>query len=204
MDPRLVRPIGQEAEYNLERYENPEVAEILDEMAKEVFDIEKLKEDYSKLQEIFARDLPIIPINYGQAWYAYRTDYWVGWPNEKNPWWYPVVTWDMGAMLPVFFGIAKKGETPEVPSWIKEFAIPLKEFWGSIPVAKPTATSTVANLVTEKIVETTTKTIEKTVTITETTSTTIVKTEVNWGVTATIAVVLLIVGMAIGYVIRRR
>ncbi|MEM2389022.1 MAG: ABC transporter substrate-binding protein [Ignisphaera sp.] len=115
MDLRLTAPIGEEAEYNLERYENPEVAEILDEMAMEVFNIEKLKEYYGKLQEIFARDLPIIPIDYGQAWYAYSTRYWTGWPNEKNPYWYPVVTWDMGAMLPVFFGIAKRGEAAQLP-----------------------------------------------------------------------------------------
>jgi len=221
MDPRLVKPIGQEAEYNLERYENPEVAKILDEMAKEVYDVEKLREYYGKLQEIFARDLPIIPIDYGQAWYAYSTKYWVGWPNEKNPWWYPVVTWDMGAMLPVFFGIAKKGETPKVPAWIKELAIPLKEFWASIPAAKPSPTTpttpkvtvtapgkTVTVLTTvEKTVE---KTVERTVstvvtkTVEKTMPTTVVRTETNWGVAAGIGIVLLIVGIVIGYAIKRR
>jgi hypothetical protein len=51
---------------------------------------------------------------------------------------------------------------------------------------------------------TTEKTVEKTATLTVTTPTTVYERVVDWSTTITIAIILLVIGIAIGYLIRRR
>jgi large-conductance mechanosensitive channel len=51
---------------------------------------------------------------------------------------------------------------------------------------------------------TTEKTVEKTATLTVTTSTTVYERVVDWGTTITVAIILLVIGIAIGYLIKRK
>ncbi len=165
MDPRQIKPIGEEADYNWERYNNPEVANILEEIATNYFNEEIVKKDYSKLQEIFMRDLPVIPLDYGQYWYAYREIYWTNFPNENNAYWGAFCTWAGGTFtLPILFALTPKGETPNTPSWITEWKIPLTKFYeGALGITTPSSTTTST--------KTTTISTQTTTTITTTTST---------------------------------
>jgi len=118
MDMRLTGPIGESHPAgNWQRYENPEVIDILD-FVPSTLDMNERKEAYSKLQKIAYRDLPAIPLFYGAHWYAFSEKYWTGWPREENPFWYPSANWSINA-LPLLFGLARKDETPKIPDWLK-------------------------------------------------------------------------------------
>jgi peptide/nickel transport system substrate-binding protein len=41
--------------------------------------------DVVGLEEIVAKDLPVIPIFYGVAWFEYNDSQWTGWPSQSNP-----------------------------------------------------------------------------------------------------------------------
>jgi peptide/nickel transport system substrate-binding protein len=119
MDQRLTGPINEpNPAGDWQRYENPEVTELLD-MIPSTLDMNERKKAYSKLQEIAYRDIPAIPLFYGAHWYAFSEKYWTNWPREENPFWYPAANWSNNA-LPLLFGLAKKGEKPVVPSWLTE------------------------------------------------------------------------------------
>ena len=125
LDPRLSHPAG-----NWPRYMNWEAVPLIDQIPKES-DPEKLKELYRKLQEIFLRDLPGIPLFYGAVWYEYSEDYWVGWPREEfDPWF--ANFWSWPSNMPVWFYIAKKGEVPKVPEWVEKTKFPTSKIWADL------------------------------------------------------------------------
>lgn len=69
-------------------------------------------------------------------------------------------------------------------------------------VKRETVTTTsIATVTTEKTTE---RTVEKTATLTVTTSTTVYERVVDWGTTIPIAIILLVIGIAIGYLIKRK
>ncbi|OQY10959.1 MAG: peptide ABC transporter substrate-binding protein [Marinitoga sp. 4572_148] len=89
LDPRLSKPVGEVTwAGDWERYQNPEVVELLDKTVS-TLDPEERKQAYFRLQKLVYRDLPSIPIFYNAHWYEYSTKYWKNWPNENNPTWYP-------------------------------------------------------------------------------------------------------------------
>jgi len=215
LDPRLQAPAG-----NWERYNNPDIPQILDEIASTV-DPAKRMELYGRLQEIIYRDLPAILLFYGAHWYAYSTKYWVGWPNNENPWWFPTAPW-AGGNLPILFGIAKKGQTPSPPSWAKTIdqggiMIPSSKVFSMVAAASEpgatepapttaviTITAPVTVTATAAQAQPTTLTIRVTQPVPTTITTTSVVSETNWPITIGIAIALLVVGVGIGYILRRR
>jgi hypothetical protein len=91
----------------------------------------------SKVQELLYRDIPYIVYSRAGAWYQYRIDYWIGWPNASNPWLWTGTFLDSN--FPIFFGLASKvkGEKPTVPWWVKPtdqggLMIPLDTLWKQI------------------------------------------------------------------------
>ncbi|MDW8004334.1 MAG: ABC transporter substrate-binding protein [Thermofilaceae archaeon] len=124
LDPRLSPPAG-----NWAGYTKREAVPLIDAAAAET-DPAKLREIYSKLQEIALKDLPGIPLFYGAAWYEFSEDYWVGWPREENPdvWVSPYI-WNWPDNLPWLSCLAKKGETPRVPAWIITQQFPTSKFY---------------------------------------------------------------------------
>ena len=130
MDDRLTGPVGQvypSGDY--ERYHNPEVAKLLDEAAATTNETE-LAKIYSKLEEIALKDLPAIPLFYGAVWYEYSEEYWVGWPNDENRAWFSTASLWGGTCdsIPVYWCIAPKGETPTIPSWVRDLQFPTSKF----------------------------------------------------------------------------
>ena len=131
MDPRITGPIGvMYPSGNWQRYNNSEVIPLLDLIPKET-DEETLKQAYSQLQHFQLRDLPVIPLVYGQAWYSYREDYWVGWPNEDDPRWLSPYVWSFPNNKPMFFGLSKASEGIQpMPSWVTDLQIQTYEIFG--------------------------------------------------------------------------
>lgn len=52
------------------------------------------EEIVKRLQEIVARDLPMIPMFYNGYWYTFSTMYWHNWPCEENPYVFPCAPWE--------------------------------------------------------------------------------------------------------------
>ncbi|WP_297512916.1 ABC transporter substrate-binding protein [Thermococcus sp.] len=101
LDPN-VAPTG-EPTYggNWGRYKNPEVAELLTEIAR-TKTLEEAKPLYRKLQEIWLKEVPYIPLIYNGAWYEASPAHWTNWPSEKNPYAYPITWhnyWQLGGAL---------------------------------------------------------------------------------------------------------
>lgn len=72
------------------RYVNDDISRLRDEVAKypDPFDPEAkpiLKEIFAEIQEIIARDLPVIPSCVWGYEFGFQTKYWTGWPTETDP-----------------------------------------------------------------------------------------------------------------------
>jgi ABC-type dipeptide transport system, periplasmic component len=77
---------------------------------------EQLKEVVYLFQEqILFERIPAIPLWYDPLYYVYNPKYWDGFPNEDRPLWYP--SW-WGATF-FYFVIVPKGQTPQVPWYLK-------------------------------------------------------------------------------------
>jgi len=170
------------------------------------------------LQRIWFEDLPAIPLFFAAHWYEHNTKMWTGFPNEDNPWWWPVTTyaWASGS-LPLLFGIVRRGEVQTIPQWLKpENQISVDKYFNAVAQAlmgitvTPTETPATTTPVQTPIAAlTTTVTVVQTVTSTATftslataTSTTTVPA-IDWATTAGVGVVLLVVGFAVGYLIKK-
>ena len=211
LDPRLSFPSG-----NWEGYTNTEVIQYIDAIPQLMAEPEKQLSLILKVQEIFLRDLPAIPLFYGAHWYAYNTKYWVGWPGEDNPWWWPTAPWDVQSW-PIPFGLVKAGQTPKAPEWIAKLAVPTSKIVSDLAKAGAPApvTVTVPTTVTSTttVVSTSTVTVgAATVTVASPSTTvstvvstvtaapqTVTQTVTEWATTIALAVVLFIIGFVISW-----
>lgn len=78
-------PVGKLAVSNTERWTNPEVQKLLTEYPT-VFNVAQQKQILTKIEKIFAQNLPVIPYGGGVAWYEYNSTNYVGWPSSQHPW----------------------------------------------------------------------------------------------------------------------
>lgn len=95
---KYVAPQG-EAVKNLRavtRYSNPDLDAILDKMERmEPSPTDAAYVDLVKqAAEIFARDLPEIPLAEEFHTLAFNTTYWTGWPDAENPYVAPFIPWE--------------------------------------------------------------------------------------------------------------
>ena len=77
-------PIGEPADSNFVRWEDPETDELLAQFLSAETE-EDQKTIAHGLQQIMWDSLPTIPLWYGAIWFEYRTENAVGWPNEEDP-----------------------------------------------------------------------------------------------------------------------
>jgi len=186
MDNRLSHPAG-----NWENYDNPDIEAMVDAIPKES-DAEKLKDMYTQLQEIWLTDIPGVPVFYGATWYEYSSEYWVGWPNEENGFWFADLYGPVEGALPVVFTLVPKGETPTQPDWVTD--------------AKFSTSKILADL-TEAPVHgyvTVTETVTSTVELTETVTSTATVPTMDVASVAGAGVVALIVGVVVGWLVASR
>lgn len=76
--------IGQTAQSNFERWEDPKTDDLLKQFASAQDDATQ-KKIVSQLQQIVFDNFPTIPLWYGAVWFEYRTEHADGWPNADNP-----------------------------------------------------------------------------------------------------------------------
>ncbi len=85
LDSRGVPEAGQTAFWNYGRYENSEVASLLDQAAAAATP-EAAKPFYAQLDEIFRRDIPVIPLMYRPLeFYTFDAKVWKNFPTAENP-----------------------------------------------------------------------------------------------------------------------
>ena len=189
-------------------YRNDDAAQLVNTIPS-LTDTSAIMKAYSRLQEIFYEDMPAVPMFYGAIWYAYNAKYWTGWPSADNPWWGE--TWaGASSGLPVMFGLKPAGQPVQPPTWAKSieqggYFIPISQVLIRIAQAGQTTTPPPT---TQTQISTTTATVTSIVTVVSTqpiTQTTVLTTrEVDWGVSAGLAIVALIIGLAIGWVVKKR
>jgi peptide/nickel transport system substrate-binding protein len=78
-------PVGEVMFYNEGRYKNPQADSLLKEIL-EIIDPEKFKKTYQTINQLFMREMPVIPLMY-RPWlfYQFSTKYWTNYPTEQNP-----------------------------------------------------------------------------------------------------------------------
>jgi peptide/nickel transport system substrate-binding protein len=89
---RYVSPNGQPASFNRERYRNPEVSSIIDQMAKLQVDDPKNVEYGTALLQELVKGMPLIPMFGTSKFVPVNTTYWKNFPTADNyyegPWWW--------------------------------------------------------------------------------------------------------------------
>jgi len=189
MDPRISHPSG-----NWENYNNPEVASLIDQLPRET-DPAKVQAIYSKLQEIWLKDIPGVPLFYGATWYEYSEVQWVGWSNEENGFWFANF-WSWPSNMPVLFRLAPKGQTPKEVPWVSSTKFSTSKIFGDLAAAPAHGFQVVTTTVTV------TNTVVKEVTVTATTTQVVPTLDVASA--GGIGVVALIIGAGIGWLVASR
>lgn len=71
---------------NFGRYENQEIFDAVDELAKiPTSDIEGMQAACSHIQELMLSELPMIPLWYNGLWAQFSNAVWTNWPTESSP-----------------------------------------------------------------------------------------------------------------------
>jgi peptide/nickel transport system substrate-binding protein len=79
-----LKPVGEEAVFNFERYSSPEADAVLNEY-KQAIDPETQKQLGYELQKIVYNDLPVFGLYYGGSWGLMSDAKFTGWPTEADP-----------------------------------------------------------------------------------------------------------------------
>lgn len=89
---RYVSPTGQPASFNRERYRNPEVSRIIDQMARLPVDDPKNVEYGTALLQELVKGMPLIPMFGTSKFVPVNMTYWKNYPTAANyyegPWWW--------------------------------------------------------------------------------------------------------------------
>jgi peptide/nickel transport system substrate-binding protein len=80
-------PIGQQASFNFERYNNPDVDKLFEQypIADDAGQVEIIK----KVEAAMLKDIPVIPTTESVDWFQYNTSDIQGWPTKDNPYCQP-------------------------------------------------------------------------------------------------------------------
>ncbi|MHA7248590.1 ABC transporter substrate-binding protein [Arthrobacter tecti] len=84
MDGAQFAPIGETVTGNYTRYNNPEATQALDEYANAADEASR-EAALVKLQEIFAAEVPAVPMLAKASTGMFNTENWTGWPSEDDP-----------------------------------------------------------------------------------------------------------------------
>ncbi|AKI96653.1 ABC transporter substrate-binding protein [Kosmotoga pacifica] len=88
---------------NFGRYSNPEVFDLLDQFNRTPFDdVENGRKIVSKMEEIFLKEMPAIPLWFNGMWFQASEAAWTYWPGENGPQNYPCTwggRWQLGGLM---------------------------------------------------------------------------------------------------------
>jgi len=76
--------LNSHGSWNLEKWNDAKTDEALKKF-QSTTDEATQKEAINYLQNVMVNNLPTIPLVNGPVWYEYRTENFVGWPSEDNP-----------------------------------------------------------------------------------------------------------------------
>ena len=79
-----LKPVGEEATNNFERYDNPAAQDLLNQY-KVALDEDEQREIGYELQQIVYNDLPVISLYYGGSWGLVSNAKFTGWPSADDP-----------------------------------------------------------------------------------------------------------------------
>lgn len=77
-------PIGESADFNFGRFDNPEAAALLTEYANATDEATR-QEKLNEIQQIFVDEVPVMPIGTRPSIISYNTRNYTGWPDDSNP-----------------------------------------------------------------------------------------------------------------------
>ncbi|MGW0805040.1 ABC transporter substrate-binding protein [Nonomuraea sp. NPDC002799] len=80
----LVKPVGEAATGNYQRWKDAETDRLIDAYAATEDETEQQRATQG-LSKIMVEKLPVLPLFYSPAWSQFRTDKYVGWPSEQDP-----------------------------------------------------------------------------------------------------------------------
>ncbi|GAB2466004.1 ABC transporter substrate-binding protein [Streptosporangium sandarakinum] len=80
----LAKPVGEAATGNYERWKDAETDRLIDAYAATEDETEQQKATQG-LSKIMMEKAPTLPLFYSPSWAQYRTDKYVGWPSEQDP-----------------------------------------------------------------------------------------------------------------------
>ncbi len=84
MDGRWLMPVGEAANYNFGRYDNPEATAALAAYAEATTDADRASA-LATIEKIFVEDVPAMPIGTRPSIAEYNTRNYVGWPGPDDP-----------------------------------------------------------------------------------------------------------------------
>jgi len=84
MDGKWLMPIGESANFNFGRYDNPEATAALAEYADATSDSDRA-DALATIEQIFVEDVPAMPIGTRPSIVEYNTRSYVGWPSADDP-----------------------------------------------------------------------------------------------------------------------
>ncbi len=84
MDGRWLMPVGESADHNFGRYDNPEATTALAAYANATSDSDR-SAALATIQKIFVEDVPAMPIGTRPSIAEYNTRNYVGWPSADDP-----------------------------------------------------------------------------------------------------------------------
>ena len=100
-----VGAIGEQAFRNYGRYKNSRIDKLI-ELIPVTENINELKKLYSEINEIFMKEIPVIPLLYRPgSFYQVNNTYWTNWPTESNPYAAPASECLDGAGIRAFYEI---------------------------------------------------------------------------------------------------
>lgn len=79
-----LKPVGEEASNNFERFSSPEADALLEEFKLATDEQDQLELGY-QLQEIVYEQIPVITLYYGGSWGLFSDAKFTGWPSEDDP-----------------------------------------------------------------------------------------------------------------------
>ncbi|WP_282948763.1 ABC transporter substrate-binding protein [Cellulomonas endometrii] len=98
MDGRWLKPVGEAADFNFGRYDNPDATAALNTYATATDDGAR-EEALAEIQRIFVEDVPALPIGTRPFIGEYNTRNYVGWPGEDDPYTNPDPTQPSAALI---------------------------------------------------------------------------------------------------------
>jgi len=90
---RWVMPVGERAQYNGWRWNNPGYSEAVDRIGTLPLNAPEIDDLFVRAMEIWLAELPLIPITQAKKLIPFDTTYWTGWPSAENNYMHPPAWW---------------------------------------------------------------------------------------------------------------